>query len=84
MWRIQRALLDGIRYATVGPASVRDWLDHTGSLHRHFFDAPRRREMQQAEVCGAALPLSLGWRGWDSGLGTADNENVGDDEVPVM
>ena len=48
-----------MRYATVGPVSVRDWLEHADSLHRYFFNTPRRREMQQAEVFGAALPLTL-------------------------
>jgi len=59
LWRIQRALLDGLRYATVGPISVRDWIDNAKTLRRHFFNTPRRRFMQQAEVYGCALPPSL-------------------------
>jgi hypothetical protein len=48
-----------MRFATVGPVSVRDWLDNADGLRRYFFNAPRRRGMQQADVFGAALPLTL-------------------------
>ena len=45
-----------MRYAAVGPISVQDWLDNAASLHRHFFNTPRQRGMQQADVYAAALP----------------------------
>ena len=57
MWRIQRALLDGLSFATIGPISLEQWLSHALLLRRHFFNAPRRRSMQQARVFAADAPL---------------------------
>jgi len=48
-----------MRFATVGPVSLGDWLDNAGSLRRHFFNTPRRRAMQQAAVFTASLPGGL-------------------------
>jgi hypothetical protein len=48
-----------MRYATVGPISVQDWLAHADTLQRHFFNTPRRRPMQQATVYGGCLPTAL-------------------------
>jgi hypothetical protein len=46
-----------MRFATVGPVSLNDWLENAGSLRRHFFNTPRRRAMQQANALAAALPF---------------------------
>lgn len=48
-----------MRYATVGAVSLHDWLENAGALRRHFFNTPRRRAMQQADVLAAALPVGL-------------------------
>jgi hypothetical protein len=48
-----------MRFATVGPISLNDWLENADSLRRHFFNAPRRRAMQQADVLAAILPVGL-------------------------
>ena len=48
-----------MRYATVGPISVHDWLAHADTLYRHFFNTPRRRPMQQATVYAGGLPTAL-------------------------
>ena len=48
-----------MRYATVGPISVQDWLSHAESLHRHFFNTPRRRAMQQARIYSNNMPVTL-------------------------
>jgi len=48
-----------MRYATVGPVSVRDWLENADSLHRYFFNTPRKRFMQQAQAFTSNLPTTL-------------------------
>jgi hypothetical protein len=40
---IQRALADGVTAAVLGPTVLEHWLEGAPTLHRHFFDTPRRR-----------------------------------------
>lgn len=48
-----------MRFATVGPISLDDWIQNADKLHRHFFNTPRRRAMQQAKIFADDLPDGL-------------------------
>ncbi len=39
-----------MRFAAVGPITIADWFENAENLQRHFFNAPRRRDMQQARI----------------------------------
>jgi hypothetical protein len=39
-----------MRFAVTAGATVEAWCDNAHNLQRHFFNSPRRRTMQQANI----------------------------------
>jgi len=46
LWRIQRAMLDSMACAVLGPVPICNWTRKADRLQRHFCDSPRRRSKQ--------------------------------------
>jgi hypothetical protein len=45
-----------MRFAVTGGATIEAWCDNAHNLQRHFFNSPRRRTMQQANIFAATTP----------------------------
>ena len=58
LWRIQRMLVDVMGACVVTPFTPKEWIDNADTLHRYFFNSPRKRNMQQAAVISNKYPVS--------------------------
>jgi hypothetical protein len=47
-----------MRFCVTGGVSIQAWCENAKNLQRHFFNSPRRRTMQQADVLAGALSAS--------------------------
>ena len=45
---IQRALLEGMNAAIIGPTVLEQWVECAPTIRRHVFDTPRRRKRHSA------------------------------------
>lgn len=45
---IQRALLEGMNAAIIGPVFLERWVESAPTIRRHVFDTPRRRKRHSA------------------------------------
>jgi len=47
-----------MRFAVTAGATLEAWRDNAHNLKRYFFNSPRRRTMQQANIFAATTPAA--------------------------
>jgi hypothetical protein len=46
-----------MKFAVTAGATIDAWCDNAHNLKRHFFNTPRRRTMQQANILAGTTPI---------------------------